>query len=207
MPASGLWRWALAAGAFVALTAAGLLLTRHQPASASPPLIIATIGPVKARPTRSPTPHPLVVYVTGAVATPGVYTLRPGSRANDAVTAAGGAQSDADLQRINLAAPLTDGEQLTVPHLSDPTPVPTAPAKAGSKRGGPTPTPQGDWLLNVNTATSADFRAIPGIGKVTADRLVAYRQQNGNYGSVDDLLKAGLKKAELDRVRARLTAQ
>jgi len=132
---------------------------------------------------------------------------RPGSRAQDALTAAGGALDNADLDHVNLAAPVSDGEQLAVPHLGEATPVPTRSGRSASGSGGATPTPQGVWLLNINTATSGDFRAMPGIGKVTADKLVAYRQQNGQYATVDDLVKAGLHKTELAKIRARLSVQ
>jgi competence protein ComEA len=107
---------------------------------------------------------------------------------------------------VNLAAPVNDGEQLAVPQQGEALPTPVT-AGAGRATRGPTPTPQGNWLLNVNSAAAGDFRALPGIGKVTADRLVAYRSQNGPYASVDDLLKAGMHKTELDRIRARLTVQ
>jgi competence protein ComEA len=201
---TSVWRPALGVLAVTALVAAGVVLTRH-PASPPPALVVTTIVPARAFPTRQPTPRDLAVYVSGAVATPGVYTLRPGSRAQDALAAAGGPLDDADLDRVNLAALVSDGEQLAVPRQGEALPAPTS-GQGGSARG-PTPTPQGTWLLNINTATSGDFRALPGIGKVTADRLVAYRQQNGQYASVDDLVKAGLHQTELTRLRSRLTVQ
>jgi len=205
MTVAGVWRPALAVLAVTALGAAGVLLTRHPATSPSPALIVTTVAPARAFPTRQPTPRDVAVYVSGDVATPGVYTLHPGSRAQDALAAAGGPRADADLDRVNLAALVNDGEQLAVPRQGEALPAPTA--GKGSAARGPTPTPQGNWLLNINSATAGDFRALPGIGKVTADRLVAYRQQNGQYASVDDLVKAGLHQTELTRLRSRLTVQ
>jgi competence protein ComEA len=205
MAVLGRWRLALATLAAVSLLAAAFLVTR--PAVSPPPaLVVTTVAPARSFPTRQPTPRDIAVYVSGAVATPGVYTLHPGSRAQDALAAAGGSLDDADLDHVNLAAPLSDGEQVAVPHQGDPLPVATGGRSATGVRG-PTPTPQGIWLLNINSASAGDFRALPGIGQVTADHLVAYRQQNGPYTSVDDLVKAGLHKTELARLRSRLTMQ
>ena len=204
---AGIWRWVVAALGAGLLLGAAILLTHQTAASPAPILLLTTPVPARAFPTRQPTPRDLVVYVSGAVTKPGVYTLKPGSRAQDALTAAGGALDNADLDHVNLAAPVSDGEQLAVPHLGEATPVPTRSGRSASGSGGATPTPQGVWLLNINTATSGDFRAMPGIGKVTADKLVAYRQQNGQYATVDDLVKAGLHKTELAKIRARLSVQ
>ena len=199
---SSVWRLALAALAGVLLTAAAFLLARHETAPPSPPLAVVTAASRPA-PTRQPAPRRPEVYVSGAVATPGVYTLASGARVKDALAAAGGATTDADLNHVNLAAPVTDGEQVAVPHIGDPTPTPVG----GRATRGATPTPQGDWLLNVNTATLGDFKALPGIGAVTAQRIITYRDQHGPFASVDDLLKAGVHQAELDRIRSRLTVQ
>jgi len=204
---SGVWRLAFAGLAGALLAGAALLLARHQTQAPPPVVAILTAVPTHAFPTRTPTPHPYQVYVTGAVATPGVYTVRPGTRADDALAAAGGALPDADLEHINLAAPLTDGEQITVHHLGDPTATPAGGVKKPAGRIVPTATPLGDWLLNINTASATDFRALPGIGKTTADHIVSYRDQHGPYAGVDDLLRAGLRKPELDRIRSRLTVQ
>lgn len=206
MAPTGRWRLAAAAVAAVALVVAALLVTRRPPTQPPPALVVTTPPPVRSFPTRQPTPRDIAVYVSGAVATPGVYTFHPGSRAQDALAAAGGPLDDADLEHVNLAAPLSDGEQLAVPHQGEATPAPAG-SRTATRARGPTPTPQGIWLLNINSASAGDFRALPGVGQVTADRLVAYRQQNGPYASVDDLVKAGLRKTELARIRSRLTVQ
>lgn len=209
---SGVVRLILAAlvGAAFAGSAAALIFS--HPAAASQPLVIATTAPKRvatpalvAAPPVARTAQPLQVYVSGAVATPGVYALPPSARVHDALTAAGGPTSDADLNRVNLAAPLSDGEQVNVPRVGDPITATTQTTK--NTRPKATPTPTGVWTLNINTASSNDFQQLEGIGKVTADRLVAYRDQNGPYATVDDLLKAGLKASELSRIRDRLTVQ
>ena len=108
---------------------------------------------------------PLVVDVAGAVASPGVMELPAGARVRDAIGAAGGFLDDADRSSINLARLLVDGEQVYV-------------AIAGEGRGGP---------VNVNAADAAALEALPGIGPVLAERIVADRAANGPFASIEDL--------------------
>jgi competence protein ComEA len=108
---------------------------------------------------------PLVVDVAGAVASPGVMELPPGARVRDAIAAAGGFVDGADRSSINLARPLVDGEQVYVP-------------AAGGDRAG---------AVNVNAADAAALEALPGIGPVLAERIVADRAANGPFGSIEDL--------------------
>ncbi len=203
-------RLVLAAVAGAALVGSAVVLYSARNAPAPTPLAIATIAPKRTVvPTSAPvparTPQPLQVYVSGAVVNPGVYELPPGARVHDALALAGGALDAADLTRVDLAAPVSDGEQVNVPRTGDPTA--TATVKPKSTRIVATPTPTGVWLVNVNTATVNDFTQLPGIGKVTAQKLVDYRDQNGPYSNVDDLLKAGLRASELAKIRDRLTVQ
>ena len=136
------------------------------------------------------------VHVTGAVTSAGVYLLEEGSRAHQAVEKAGGYLEDADLERINLAQPLFDGQQIFVPRKSD------AGFIAGS--GANPDLPGGK--ININTATKSDFETLPGIGPARADRIIKYRQEKGYFYSVDDLLNiSGIGAKTLDGFRELIT--
>lgn len=132
----------------------------------------------------TPTALPFVVaYVSGAVRAPDVYRLPGGARVKDLVLAAGGFADDADIERINLAAPITDGQHVRVPWIGDETTATeTTPVERadGSNSGG---------LLNLNRATAAELDALPGIGSVLANRIVEWREREGPFQSVDDLGK------------------
>jgi competence protein ComEA len=158
----------------------------------------------------APTARPLRVYVTGAVAAPGVYPLPPGSIAQDAIGAAGGANPQADLSRINLAQPLVDGDQLDVPALvptispaAAATGRPVAPSPGTPSLGAPTPQPKGPGQpINLNTATVAEFDLLPGIGPVIAQRIVDYRAQHGPFARPEDLMEvSGIGEATFNRIR------
>ncbi|WP_435106325.1 helix-hairpin-helix domain-containing protein [Nocardiopsis synnemataformans] len=119
----------------------------------------------------------LVVHVGGEVSDPGLYTLPSGSRVADAVEEAGGALPDADLDLLNLARPLVDGEQVLV----------GVPAPAGT--GVPGSGPQGTGgLVDINRADRALLETLPGVGTVIADNIVSYREEHGPFRSVDDLV-------------------
>ncbi|HEY2501882.1 MAG TPA: ComEA family DNA-binding protein, partial [Mycobacterium sp.] len=155
---------------------------------------------------------PVVVSVVGLVHTPGLVTLAPGARIADALQAAGGAVDGADTIGLNMARPLGDGEQIVVglaPISGQPTalgssvasgsaPIPGAPAPAsGSVK------PKAGEVLNLNTATVAQLDALPGVGPVTAAAIVAWRQANGKFTSVDQLADVdGIGPARLEKLRA-----
>ncbi len=113
----------------------------------------------------------ICVHVKGAVINPGLYTLARGSRINDAVLAAGGASPEADLDRINLARHIDDGQELIIPGV----------AAEGVYHD--------DGRVNINTASSDELCKLPGIGEALAARIIAHREKNGSFGSVDDLKK------------------
>jgi len=125
----------------------------------------------------------LVVQVVGAVRRPGLYRLPAGSRTAEAVARAGGPTRHADTELINLAAPLADGTQVVVPRKT--APGMAASGSAGTGVPGEGGQPQGP--VHLNTATLADLDALPGIGPVTAQRILDYRQKHGAFSSVDDL--------------------
>ena len=124
----------------------------------------------------------VVVDVAGKVLKPGVATLPAGSRVIDALTRAGGAQRGVDLSSLNLARVLVDGEQILV---GTPTAAAVAPTPTGSAA---TSTP-GGATVNLNTADLAGLESLPGVGPVTAQKILDWRNENGRFSSVDELLE------------------
>ncbi|MBM7514052.1 competence protein ComEA [Nocardioides cavernae] len=130
----------------------------------------------------------LVVDVAGKVRRPGIAVLPTGSRVVDALEAAGGARRGVDLTALNLARPVVDGEQILVG-------VAPAPGVAGTIDS---PVPGGEALVNLNTADQAALDTLPGVGPVTADAILAWRDSNGGFTSVDELLEVdGIGEATL----------
>ncbi|MFJ2533993.1 helix-hairpin-helix domain-containing protein [Microbacterium maritypicum] len=119
----------------------------------------------------------LYVHVLGAVEKPGLYVLDLDARLVDALAAAGGTTPDADLTAVNLARVLEDGEQVVVP----------AAGAAGGAPGGAAP-PPGDDRIDLNAADQAALETLPRIGPALAERIIAWREENGRFTSVDDLL-------------------
>jgi competence protein ComEA len=131
----------------------------------------------------------VVVHVTGEVAEPGVVEVPAGSRVSDAIEAAGGAASKADLSRVNLAREVTDGEQIVVAHVDDPD------QNEGGRATGP------DGRVDVNRADAETLQRVPGIGPVTAQRLIAYREDHGPITAEQQLLDVpGVGPKTLDQL-------
>jgi competence protein ComEA len=161
------------------LVGAGLGMTADQLPSALP-----ESAPVADEPETGT----LAVYVSGWVATPGVVVVVEGSLVADAVVAAGGALEGAELDAINLAAPVLDGDHIQVP----------GPGEADAPGGG------GDdgGLISLNRADAAALEALPGVGPVLAGRIVAHREDNGPFQVVEDLLDvSGIGEAKLASIR------
>ena len=139
----------------------------------------------------------LAVHVAGHVRRPGLVRVPAGSRVNDAIRAAGGITSGADLDAVNLARKLTDGEQVLIPGPGDPPP----PLPPGA---GPTPgTPSAP--LDLNTATVEQLDALPGVGEVTAGRIVAYRSAHP-FTAVDELLEVpGIGQRRFEQLKDLVT--
>lgn len=139
--------------------------------------------------TVSSSPEPaIVVHVAGWVAEPGLVTLRAGSRVGDAVRAAGGVRPGASLHAVNLAQPVTDGQQVVVPGPDAVGDGPAASADAG--------------LIHLNTAAAEDLEQLPGVGPVLAERIVAHRDARGGFEQIEDLLEvSGIGEAKLADLR------
>jgi competence protein ComEA len=176
VPALSLPRPLALAGAallLLVLVVAGRLLAGAGAASAPEPALVA--APVRAEPE-----PPLVVHVVGAVRRPGLYRLARGRRVADAVARAGGAAADADLGLINLAAPVADGQQVIVPARSPAGADPGAGA-AGAGTGAP------GARVSLSTATLEQLDELPGVGPVTAQKIVDYRERHGAFTSIREL--------------------
>lgn len=187
MPEIPFTRRQLATGAFivVALLVLGGKLLAHRATSAVPPI------PTAARTTAAPTAAAaLVIDVVGAVRRPGLYHLRHGARVADAVSRAGGVTRKAQLDAVNLAAPVADGEQVVVPVRGAATPTAAA---GGGAAAGP---------VHLSTATLEQLDGLPGIGPVTAQKILSYRQQHGAFGSVAELdAVPGIGPARLEQLK------
>ncbi len=161
------------------------------------------LGPSgRAAVASSPTPATIIVDVAGWVRRPGVYDFRHGDRVIDAIRMAGGGRPGADLTSINLAAPLTDGQQVVVFRKGK-----LGVGSSGSGGGAAAPGSEGaEPLINLNTATLDQLESLPGIGPVLGQRILDYRQEHGPFRSVDDLLNvSGVGDKRLADLRSQVT--
>lgn len=189
----------------IILAGAGFHVARSRAAGAPPaPVKLVQLGesPSADTPTEPEPPRTACVHVAGKVAKPGVYELAPGSRVKDAIEAAGGASPNADLETINLAEKLQDGQQVYIalkgqvpapvvsvvsggePRTSDKVSAPEA--KSGSS-GIEKYVKPGDGTVSINKASAADLQHLPGVGPAMSQRIIDYRTANGGFKSVDEL--------------------
>lgn len=146
----------------------------------------------------APTQSPVVVHITGAVPRPGVYALPDGSRVQDAISAAGGFLAEAEKSQINLAALLIDGEKLDVPFLEGASPVLPTP--------GATVIAATTELININTASAVELESLPGIGPTTAQKIIEYREANGPFISIEDIVDvSGIGFGTYERIKDLIT--
>lgn len=176
---------ALAALALVGIFVAGA--TAFLLAARPAPLIIVIHPPsATATPVRTPTPSVLSIYITGAVRLPGaMLSMPPGMRVEHAVAAAGGLTADADINRINLARLLEDGEQIHIPRVGE---LVSADATGA--------------LMRINIASATELMTLPGIGEVLAARIIAYRSANGWIDDIDELsVIDGISDGVIEQIR------
>ena len=175
----------------LAVGVGAILLLAMRPApveiAINPPIPTATALP-------SATPGPLLVYVTGAVNNPHqTLELVPGSRVRDAIDAAGGFTDDADLDRVNVAGALRDGDHVHVFAHGEPDSVIL-------------PTPGGSGIVAVNSATAAELESLPGIGPALAQRIVDYREAHGPFADLAALEDvSGIGPVILERIAELVT--
>lgn len=175
--------WAVAFGIALVLIGAGVLQWLGRPPQGEP---VKLIPP--------PTPAPLVIHVAGAVNQPGVYELPQGSRVREAIAAAGGFTPDADPQQVNLAAVLVDGQRILVPSV--------APASSDSTRSAEEVVALPSFPLDINTAAQVELEALPGIGPVTAQKIITYRQEHGLFQSIEEIQNVdGIGPVTYEKIR------
>jgi competence protein ComEA len=150
------------------------------------------------------------VHVVGAVRRPGVYRLRLGQRVEDAIRRAGGASGVGDLQAINLAAKIADGQQVVVPERAGAAGGSGAAGSGGSPgataAGGGAAGAAPSGPVNLNSATAEQLDTLDGVGPATAQKILEYRTQNGGFSAVDDLAKiAGIGPKKLEALKAQVT--
>ncbi|MCM3659644.1 ComEA family DNA-binding protein [Georgenia satyanarayanai] len=173
--------------------------------AASPP---APGDAATGEPSREPQAAPagvVVVHVAGAVRGPGVVELPLGARVADAVAAAGGEQPDAELAAVNLARPLVDGEQVYVPRAGEePRGAGAAPPDVDAGPAAGEPAAEGG-VVDLNSADLAALDTLPGVGPAIAQRILDWRDANGPFHSVEELLEvAGIGPATLEKLRERV---
>ena len=140
----------------------------------------------------SATPGNILVDVSGAVNAPGLYEVSPGSRVADAVKAAGGLSSDAQMTNLNLASPLQDGQKVYVPSTSDPITF--------------DPLDNENQIININAASLAELATLPGIGEGRAADIITYRQNNGAFDTIDEIMNVpGIGQGIFDQIKDRIT--
>jgi competence protein ComEA len=189
------YRGILFFGLIVVALAAVVLFQLLRPSTQ--PIILSTSTPLPS-PEATPTARPLRVYVSGAVQHPDVYTLPPDSIVKDAMLAAGGPAGDADLDRINLAASVADGQQIYVPSQGEGD-LPVQPL-SGQRSS--------DFRVNINTADAAALETLPGIGPALAQRILDYRQAHGPFLRVEDIMEvSGIGKATFEKLSDQITTE
>lgn len=195
-------------GLFLAIGVVFYLLWQpvaSTPASASNQAITTstTLKTTKNTASTPATGGMLQVYAVGAVKNPGVYRLATGSRVYQLLAAAGGPLPEANLVALNLAAPLSDGEEIYVAKIGE-TPPSSAGSSSSTKSGTGTPTTASGALVNINTASVEELRQQLHVSSTTANNIVNYRTQHGSYSSVDQLLQV-ISESIYNRIKGMVT--
>lgn len=176
-------------------------ITSRTPENAS----VMTVGLTQERPAAG-----IKVHVTGAVAGPGLYEFKSGDRVADALAKAGGATAEADISQINLAAKLTDGQQVAVPAkgqapVAGETEAAVSPGGAAATSGGSGSPGTPAQPIDLNNATAAQLEGLDGIGPKTAQKIIAYREANGGFKSVEQLMEVpGIGPAKFDQIKGQV---
>lgn len=138
----------------------------------------------------------ITVYVTGAVQQPGVVSVAAGARTADAVNACGGLLPQADAEKVNMAQPLKDGQQIRVPEKK----------AAGAASGSAAVGKEEDGRVNLNTADAKTLDTLPGVGPATAQKIIDYRESEGGFQSPEDLMKIkGIGQAKYEKLKDKVT--
>lgn len=150
----------------------------------TPSTVPTAATPAITTPSATPSPGAIVVHVSGAVTSAGVYELTAGARVVDAIEAAGGAVDDARTDQLNLARTIQDGEQIHVPDAAE-----VASAGPVDRSGHATPGVAAGGRISLNTASASELETLPGVGPVLASRIVEHRERAGGFAAIEDLLQ------------------
>jgi competence protein ComEA len=169
----------------------------------------------------APTKAPIAVHVVGAVPRPGLYQFSEGARVQDAIDAAGGLLTSANADAVNLAALLTDGQQLNIPYKSGQEPteedntslvLPGSSDDDGDDEGddesssNDQSSSSSGQFININTATLAELDSLPGIGPALAQRIIDYREENGAFTTIEEIMDvSGIGPATFERIKDLIT--
>ena len=179
-----LWEQIMLTATAGLLGAGLLLLANSQPRG----------DPISLQPP--PTPIPLQVHIEGAVENPGLYALPAQSRVQDAIDAAGGLLENADLEMINLAAFIIDGEKLHIPFS----------AKDDQSSTRKVTDSDNNPLININTASLSELETLPGIGPTTAQSIIAHRQQYGPFTQIEQIMNVpGIGPTTFEQIKGYIT--
>lgn len=144
----------------------------------------------------------LFVHIAGSVKNPGLYELPQGSRVSDAVSAAGGMSEDANTSSVNLARQLTDGEQIIVASNEDI----LAATETGTSNGSPSGQVSSQGKVNINTASAEELMTLDGVGEATADKIIAYRQENGSFSRIEEIKEvSGIGEKKFEAMKDAIT--
>lgn len=198
---------ALAAAAILVVGLAFLRSSSPAPGLTLPRAVAGSApvegGAAAPAPGAAPAVPTVTVHVAGQVVGPGVYAVPAGGRVADAIVASGGMSPGADVEQLNLAARVADGDRIYVPRKGEtPPPVvsPSPPAAGGPSGTGRTGSPGGP--VDLNTATAEQLDALPGVGPATSRAILAYRSSRGRFRSVTELLEVpGIGPAKLEALR------
>jgi len=191
-------------GVMAGFALAGLLLFVSR-APAGQPIVLQP----------APTKAPVAVHVIGAVPRPGLYEFAEGARVQDAIDAAGGLLTSANADAVNLAALLTDGQQLNIPYKAgqdsaeeDNTAI-VLPGSEDDEEDDSSSNEQSssnNQLININTASSAELQTLPGIGPALAHRIIDYREENGAFTTIEEIMDvSGIGPATFERIKDMIT--
>ncbi len=187
--------WGLLFGIVGGLMGAGMLLLIATPPRGEP---------ISLRP--APTPAPIVVHILGAVRQPGVYRVAADSRVEDAIQAAGGLRDEAEVRSLNLAARLRDGDQLRISFRAEAQEAGAAEATDTPADRQPSPSHLDGERVDINRAAQPELETLPGIGPATAEKIIAFRTENGPFQVIEDILNvSGIGPATFDQIKDLIT--
>jgi len=186
--------WLVALGVLFGLLGAGAVILASSPPRGTQ---ISLLPP--------PTPAPIKVHVVGAVHNPGVYELPLDSRVQNAVQIAGGFTEDAQLEGVNLAAKLQDGDQVQVPAQRT-FAIPVAGSESIQNTAEQSSGISTFTIVNINTASQAELETLPGIGPVTAEKIIEYRQTNETFSTIEEIQKvSGIGPTTFEKIKDLIT--